>query len=626
MNINELEQEKPFDESGTIRVPSKKGEYICSRDKGVVFIPNGAEKGELLCSYIRPVARGKNKDGGGFSIQVEFLDQCGDLQKEAIAESEVLGNGQKLVLKLADLGLRVWACDGNNGINNPINRFLNLFPRDQLPFTVTVSSGGWLDENFNCYVFRNKTIRSDDASDAMPAAGMARRLPSLITKGTVDDWKSTTGKIAQYSKRLMFGIMVAFAGPLVRILERNTTFFGFYGPSGQGKTSICAGASSVWGPWEEFKNTWDSSTHSISELAANYNDLILIFDEIGQGELPTLKSAIYKLGNETGRQRLNPDISLQEKRMWHLFGLSSGEKGMSRIRAEKGGSGGMTTGERVRFPEIPSDAGTGRGVFDVVPDDIDTPEKRRELIDQYRTPKFYGTVGEMFLMKLIEEIKHQGLQTFRDTADAAIKKFESRFTDLSTDELRVLSAFSVVAYAGGLACQYQLVPWSLQETLAAVEVCFNAWRTSEMSARESAKCLVEGVLADTKNCRAFYLIEDIDPGKGADPTVTQPEVLDRILGNYGVIVKYRGHDVAALFSPGQFEKLLEWVGGGYSREEVLYVLSKENLLIENEKSRHQWRNRSKDNHHPDVLVKNARYFCVKLLSEANQALNLKHFF
>jgi putative DNA primase/helicase len=69
----------------------------------------------------------------------------------------------------------------------------------------------------------------------------------FAVSGSLKRWQTEVAAPLRKNSTAMFGVMVAFAGPLMKMLKIESGGFHLVGPSSIGKSSIIAASGSVWG-------------------------------------------------------------------------------------------------------------------------------------------------------------------------------------------------------------------------------------------------------------------------------------------------------------------------------------------------------------------------------------------
>lgn len=194
---------------------------------------------------------------------------------------------------------------------------------DALPRAVSVTRGGFVSDAFDCFVFGDNQVLS--LPGAEPVTPTSADCAAVLTeKGTLEEWQANVATPALHSKRLMFGLSVALAAPLLQILGLPCVTFHLNGTSGDGKSSILKAAASVYGD-EERVTSWDKTQNGFEAVAARHTNQPLIVDEIGQGSVSALDQVAYKLNNGIGKDRMTRATAWRKAPRWSLIVLSAGE-------------------------------------------------------------------------------------------------------------------------------------------------------------------------------------------------------------------------------------------------------------------------------------------------------------
>jgi putative DNA primase/helicase len=128
-------------------------------------------------------------------------------------------------------------------------------------------------------------------------------------------------------------------------------------------------------------------------------------------------------------------------------------------------------GQELRLIDLPADAGTGCGLFDVVPSDFDTPADFARHLERAAELQ-HGTAGRAWLLHLVAHTA--GLaQRLRDRMDAEERAIVPEAA--AGQVQRVGRRFALVAAAGELATEASITGWPAGTASAAARRCFAAW-------------------------------------------------------------------------------------------------------------------------------------------------------
>ena len=294
------------------------------------------------------------------------------------------------------------------------------------------------------------------------------------SRGTLADWQSGVGSLVAGHSRSVFAVSASLAGPLLGLLGMEGGGFNLYGQSSRGKTTIAQAAASVWGKGDSpgFVRPWRSTANALEAAAALHTDTMFILDELGAVEAKEAAMAIYSLTSGTGKGRSGRDGSLRQSLRWRTMVLSTGELRLTDKLEENRQR--ARAGQQVRLVDIPADAGRGFGAFDNGGADANA----KMLADQIKiaAQTSYGTAGPEFVRRLIVD----GIDKNPDDIRAIMDAFSGRCVSLGADGqvLRVVDRFALVAAAGELACDLEIVPWQKGDALKAAYRCFTDWLDS----------------------------------------------------------------------------------------------------------------------------------------------------
>ncbi len=541
-----------------------------------------------LCDALELVAHTRTVEGNDWGMWIKFKDADGTPHDLVFSSTVFLG--RKIEELLLSSGLRVYVLSGNSG-KCPLAEFLNAVPRANFPRAVSVTRGGFISDAFDCYVFGNNQVLSLPGTE--PVTPTSADCAAVLTeKGTLAEWQANVATPALHSKRLMFGLSVALAAPLLQILDLPCVTFHLNGTSGDGKSSILMAMASVYGDKERVTG-WDKTKNGFEAVAVRHNNQPLIIDEIGQGEAESLNYVAYQLNNGVGKDRMTRTTAWRKAPRWSLIALSAGEFPLSEMKRLKSRNGRAhtATGERVRFICIPCDAGQGLGVLDSLPggvtdDKAANDAQRVALLARVSSFKATGVAGRKYLMALMQDVRDNGREALKEQ----YREFEEEFIarvgrgGLAPTERRVIRHFAAVAFAGELGIDYGVfgTEWQENDALDAAIACFEAWRNSDESPERHREKVIELMLESPFAYGAEFLKFEYQPGGSCKVIGWEPNRTP--LGR--LVLRNRDNAaswIAAIFLRQEFDDLLRRVGDGESKADVVEKLIEFGCLVLPEK-------------------------------------------
>lgn len=542
-----------------------------------------------LCDALELVAHTRTVEGDDWGIWIKFNDADGT-PHDLVLPRKLLTQGRRVEELLQASGLHVYVLSGNSG-KCPLAEFLNAVPMDALPRAVSVTRGGFVSDAFDCFVFGDNQVLS--LLGAEPVTPTSADCAAVLTeKGTLEEWQANVATPALHSKRLMFGLSVALAAPLLQILGLPCVTFHLNGTSGDGKSSILKAAASVYGD-EERVTSWDKTQNGFEAVAARHTNQPLIVDELGQGSVNDLDQVAYKLNNGIGKDRMNRNTAWRKAARWSLIVLSAGEFTLEEMKRQKSRNGRAhtATGERVRFICIPCDAGQGLGVLDSLPggvtdDKAANDAQRVALLARVNSFKATGVAGRDYLMHLMQDVRKHGREALKKQYHELEEIFIARVgrSGLAPTERRVIRHFAAVAFAGELGIGYGVfgAEWQTNDALEAAIACFEAWRDSEDSPERHIEKVVELMLEAPSAYGAEFLKFEYPLGGSCVSFVWEPNRTP--LGR--LVLRNRDNAaswIAAIFLRQEFDDLLRRVGDGESKADVVEKLIEFGCLVLPEK-------------------------------------------
>lgn len=429
----------------------REGVYYHGIDKGKSESDEMKPVDEWLSSPLRVIANTKDEDGNaGKLIELHRTDEpikeFMNIPKEAITKTY-----DPPVFSL----LSKRSVEFNEKQKKLLIRFLK-----QPTFNLTILSNrtGWKDDD--SFVLPDKCIGGDKYL-------MPFNHNKYTSKGTLDQWTNSIGKLSKHNPMVQLAIMAGFAGALLKPTGVMGGGLHFFGASGKGKTTLLQAGASIWGNGKDYPISWRASANGLEQNALMHNDTLLALDELAETEVRTANDMIYSLSNGYPKARAtvkNGEVSAFITNPWRVFTISTGEDSISTFF--KRTSFTQKAGQAVRFLDIPATS-REHGVFD----DLKGFESASQLAEEMTraSTTYYGTAGRAFLQYLMDN-KSDIKTLFNKTREAV------EIHAIGTEEKRASKLFSLLCLAGELAITAGILPWDKDEPLKAVIKAFKLWQ------------------------------------------------------------------------------------------------------------------------------------------------------
>ena len=431
---------------------------------GLWFQPKDQDaKPVWVCGPFDVLGEARDAEGLGWSVVIRFKDRDGK-EKTAILGKGKLANGwSDLRRDLADMGLSLLPRSPNAFDPLPVC-LLKMRSERRI---MLCGATGWAGPSF---VLPSEVLSPPDAEPVM-FTGEAKALHFGQT-GDLASWQRDVAGRAVGNTRAIFCLSLAFAGPLLKVLNLESGGFHIRGKSSSGKSTLAMIAGSVWGGGGSlgFSQAWRATANGLETIATGHSDAFLALDELGQLAPEEAGNAAYMLSNGQAKARLKADGTARARSNWRAMFLSTGEISLGdHIKAAKAG-GQVMAGQEVRVIDLVADAGQGLGAWE------DTHEfaTGAEYSDAMKgaAKRHYGHAGPMFVRGLIDG---------GDDLLKRIKAVEARFLDMAMKQggtgqvHRAASRFALVAAAGEAAAWMGVVPWAADTAFGASTYLFKQW-------------------------------------------------------------------------------------------------------------------------------------------------------
>jgi putative DNA primase/helicase len=222
---------------------------------------------------IRVIANVHHLDTNRYSVELKFRDVRGNWSNVLLPRN-IIRSGISALDELLDRGAQLPTAPGAGA---ELAGLLSVVPDRTYQIT---DKTGWHDKSF---VLPDVTI-GPEADTLIHASRKSSKPFELPTQGNLQRWLDGLREPCCASSYLTFGIGLAFAGPLLRLVRQpEGAIFYLAGTSSRGKTlTELAGLSAIERAKGDLLLTHDATDRSVEEDCAAHNDLLQVIDEISR--------------------------------------------------------------------------------------------------------------------------------------------------------------------------------------------------------------------------------------------------------------------------------------------------------------------------------------------------------
>ncbi len=424
---------------------------------------DGRFRRRKVCARLEVLALARDADSREWGTLVRFSDPDGNIKQLIIPARSFNGDGLEASGRLLSEGLTI----------APKSRQLVIeYLQTQTPEkrARTTNRIGWHGSGDDlAFVLPDHSIGS--SSDEWLYSDNRPDTNPFKNRGTLQQWQNHVAVLCTGNSRLTFAVSIAFAVPLLHLIEMESGGFHYRGSSSSGKTSALFVAGSVCGS-PEYLQRWRSTDNALESTALAHCDALLTLDELKMVDARIAAESAYLLANGCSKARANLNGGLRNTAKWRLLFLSAGELSLSQHVSAVGKI--THSGAEIRMADIPADAGQGLGCFEHLHSFENGHEFAKALGSAVN--KYYGTPFPAFIERLLKEPR-DGL---RDSLFAARQQFEKATLSPAAggQQQRVAARFALVGAAGELATDWGITGWPPGEAMQAAITCFKAWLQS----------------------------------------------------------------------------------------------------------------------------------------------------
>lgn len=438
------------------------GRFEVSDRDGVVYIAIDSETSSQrqiwVCSCLRVVAQTRDENSESWGVLLRWKDPAGRLHEAALPAQMLQTDGADMRRMLADLGLKIAVTQAGR---QHLQTYLQVWNPNR--FARCVNRMGW-----HADLFVIPGVDHDQAEEITVFQNMHAAEPAFVSKGSVDDWRSTVAHMAVGNSRLVFALSAAFAGALLETAASDSGGFHFRGGSSTGKSTAQIAAASVWGHPAKYKRSWRFTANGLEGIAAMHNDGVLILDELSECPAREVGEAVYMLANGQGKGRATRSGAAKQAQSWRLVFLSSGEESLAALMAQAGKQ--VKAGQEIRLVEIEADAGAGMGMFEAI-HHWPSPAAFAQALKNAAV-EHHGAAGVAWVRHLMAS-RADLVQRVRLHIDGFMVAHVP--AESSGQVQRVARRFGLVAAAGELATVAGLTGWPPGEATKGAAQCFAVW-------------------------------------------------------------------------------------------------------------------------------------------------------
>ena len=327
-------------------------------------------------------------------------------------------------------------------------------------------------------------------------------------RGSLEAWQAGLGPLVTEQPILLFGLALAFVGPLLTFVPPDylSPLFEFAGEPGSGKSLAGMVAMSVWAgdptSTEGGGETWNLSPGRFDAVKLAHRHGLLLLDEANlAGTLDVRRSlvqqAIFGLTSSGRRQRFGDPASGPHAQ---LAVISTSNRPLRDLIEGAPAEREALHQRMITIPIIPTRA---HGIFDFVPNGYRSAAQAAEAL-RAQVDEQWGTAGSAFV-HFVQNNASRDEERFRRVLAQALASHRKRLSDV-TDLPRVQKCFALVAVAGLLARRWGILPTRWGSPVAAVQTVVHLARGND-SVRPDSRALIRGYVE--RHMAALIEVDDL---------------------------------------------------------------------------------------------------------------------
>jgi hypothetical protein len=314
-----------------------------------------------------------------------------------------------------------------------------------------------------------------------PAPHAEKHNSCLEMRGSHKKWLETVAVPAAYSSRIVLGICMALAAPLLDFAKLNSFGILVHGPRKAGKSTLLVVAGSVIGFASEHNLlNFRSTDTALGEIPASFNDMLLAINELGLlkgGNIQRserMRDFSYQIGEGCGTtySALAPINKRAAESKYHSIVLASGEEAIDEI--SEAARHTRAKGAAIRWIDLCATRDGAEDIFDLCPEQV--TEKNRKAWAQQQCAALRrhcqanpGVAFKHFIGDVIRNRKTIALEL-----SSLMKKVEKKLVR-EHDEYAIrhlAMCFALIGAAGILGIRFGTLPWSKRLVVKCIKRCY----------------------------------------------------------------------------------------------------------------------------------------------------------
>ncbi|MEB3705232.1 DNA/RNA helicase, partial [Escherichia coli] len=181
-----------------------------------------------------------------------------------------------------------------------------------------------------------------------------------------------------------------------------------------------------------------------------------------------MQNRVYTLSGGKGKTR----SAMYENKVaeWQVSIFSTGECSLQQLAAS--GNVERLEGENVRVIDVNADAGAEMGIFESLPEGINSSNELVHAIKD-ATHRYYGSAKPAFLKRLVADIQDDR-ESVKRKLEKGIEFFLNKHqVDRNSGiQVRIAKRFAIAYVAGSMAVKYGVLPFTKQDVMKGISTCY----------------------------------------------------------------------------------------------------------------------------------------------------------
>ncbi|EMS9952596.1 DUF927 domain-containing protein [Enterobacter hormaechei subsp. xiangfangensis] len=477
------------------------------------FFARGKKVVQISSTVIIPCARrcSQNKQLN-MSVDLMTINYIGQKVVVSVSLDELARNPE---LVIADLVAKGFGVTTSVHSRVYLERFIHACMKMALPMYLVAESMGMVEGEAAFLHGDMPLARGISGFDYLVPQKSA--FSGIRPSGSLAGWKVVI-KDNVHGWPQLFALSSSLASTLLGMAGMDVALFHFYGGSTTGKTVVLQVGMSVHAHGGEPGShpdvailRWNTTDNALELSLSEFSGLVACIDELGAYNDRKFSSLLYNITSGRAKVRLDKSVRRRKPVLWKMNILSSGEMSIpEKLASHNEQLQGGQEHRAISLNILPEDAAKeGETVVEV---------RRRADTLKAELAEQYGTAGKAFIARFLSqqndddslmsysELSEQIKATTEECCQILSEELQSDGYVLSDIQHRALKRFALCLAAGGMAAEWDILPFEPQMIKDSVMSAVRRWLDDGLNQYNPVKEALSAIQLDLIKRQAAHFI------------------------------------------------------------------------------------------------------------------------